>query len=152
MSPKIRIDGLKEVQAALRKLPDSTAKNVIRRVLKKRAQPVADDAQARAPVARGHLRRSVAVTTKLTKRQRSQHRKLGKGDVEMFIGAGPDPAAHMQEYGTSKEPPQPFMRPAWDGGWYRLLMGVKEDMWSEIRKSSKRLMRKAARAAGKAKG
>lgn len=152
MSLKVRMEGLKEVQAALRKLPDSTAKNVIRRVLKKNGQPIADDAQARAPVARGHLRRSVAVTTKLTKRQRSKHRKLGKGDVEMFIGAGPDPAAHMQEFGTSKDAPQPFMRPAWDGGWRRLWTGIRQDMWDEIRKSSERLMRKAARAAAKAKG
>lgn len=150
MALKVRMEGLKEVQAALRKLPDATAKNVMRRVMKTNAKPIADDAQARAPVSQGHLRRSIAVTTKLTRRQRSKHRKLGKGDVEMFIGAGPDPAAHMQEFGTSKETPQPFMRPAWDGGWRTLWLKIKQDMWNEIRKSSERLMRKAARAAAKA--
>jgi HK97 gp10 family phage protein len=145
----IRIEGLSELKAALRELPDATAKNVIRRILKKRGEPIADHARRLAPVEHGELRDSIMVGTKLSRRQRSQHRKDGADDVEMFIGAGPHPQAHMQEFGTSKDPRQPFLRPAWDAGRYALFEGIKDDLWAEIEKAAARLARKAAKVGGK---
>lgn len=96
MSIKFKIDGLKEIQVALRQLPDATAKNVMRRILRKRAKPIADRAKSLAPVDDGELKDSIAVSTKLNKRQRSRHRKPDKDDVEVFVGAGPLP----QEVGS----------------------------------------------------
>lgn len=146
MSITMKVEGLKEVQTALRQLPDSTAKNVIRRVLRKAGQPIADRARELAPVEHGDLRDSIAVSTKLSKSQRRKHRKGGKDDVEVFVGAGPHPQAHLQEFGTSEFPAQPFLRPAWDQHKRGVLESIKGLMWEEIRKAADRLARKAARA------
>lgn len=148
MSITMKVEGLKEVKTALRQLPDATAKNVIRRVLRKAGQPIADRARELAPVDEGDLKDSIAVSTKLSKSQRRKHRKGGKDDVEVFVGAGPHPQAHLQEFGTSEFPAQPFMRPAWDQHKRAALDGIKDGMWAEIRKAAERLARKAAKLRG----
>lgn len=153
MGLTVKIDGLRELDRALAELPKATGKNVLRRVLKKRAEPIAADAAARAPVAEGpgggDLRESIAVSTRLSARQRRQHRRMFRDDraaVEMFVGAGPLPEAHLQEFGTAHHGPQAFLRPAWDAGWRGLLEGLKRDLWTEIRKSAARLAKKRAKA------
>ena len=148
----MKVEGLKAVQTALRQLPDATAKNVMRRVLREAGKPIAETARQLAPFEDGDLRDSIAVSTKLSKSQRKKHRKGGKDDVEVFVGAGPHPQAHLQEFGTSNHPAQPFLRPAWDKHKRAVLDGIKEAMWTEIRKAADRLARKAARAAAKLKG
>ena len=156
MATRVRVDGLRELEKALADLPKATGKNVLRRVLRKRATPIADDMKAKAPddPATGgmDLRNSIGVGTRLSKRQGKMHRKMFKSDkasVEMFVGAGPVPHAHLQEFGTAHHGPQPFARPAWDAGKGPLLDGLKDDLWQEIQKSAQRLARKAARQAAK---
>jgi HK97 gp10 family phage protein len=156
MRETVRVEGLRELERALEELPKSTGKAVLRRVLKKRAEPIARHMTALAPddpaTGGNDLRSSIGVSTKLSKRQASQHRKMFKDDkasVEMFVGAGPLPQAHLQEFGSSIHGPQPFARPAWDAGHGALLEGLKDDLWSEIKKSADRLARKSARAAAK---
>lgn len=152
MSIKVKITGLRQIEQALSNLPKATAKNVVRRVLKARAQPIAEAARRLAPVDRGDLTKSITVGTKLSKAQRSQHKKRTPGTVEMFIGAGRNPQAVLQEFGTAHHPPQPFMRPAWDSGKEQLLSGLKEDLWAEVQKAVGRQARKAAKAAASAGG
>ena len=152
MAETVKVEGLRELEAALKELPRSTGKAALRRALKKAAKPIADAAAARAPVDEGHLRDSIGVGTKLTRRQRSLHRKMFRNDraaVEMFVGAGGLAQAITQEFGTFKEPPQPFMRPAWDAGKNALLDGIKDDLWGEIQKAAQRHARKMARLARK---
>ena len=67
----------------------------------------------------------------------------------MFAGAGAHlfvPQAVMQEFGTEHHGPQPFLRPAWDGGKMRMLSGIKRDLWAEIKRAADRVARKRARA------
>jgi HK97 gp10 family phage protein len=142
---KVKVEGLSEIMTALRELPNATAKNVMKRVLLKRAEPVAERARQLAPFKEGHLKASIHVSTKLTKRQKGRHRKVHRDDVEVFVGPGADPAAHLQEYGSSIHPAQPFMRPAWDQTKDDLLDGVGADMWAEIEKAAARLAKKAAK-------
>jgi HK97 gp10 family phage protein len=139
----VKVEGLKALQTALQELPKATAQGVMLRVLKKRAQPIADAARQLVPVASGELRNSIVVSTKLTRRQRGQHEKAGPNDVEVFVGPGALPQAHLQEFGTFKEPPQPFMRPAWDRERNGVLEGLKGDLWAEIEKAATRLSSKA---------
>lgn len=148
----VKITGLRELENALRELPKATGKNVLRRVLRKRAEPMADAARSSAPddpaTGAGDLRSSIAVSTKLSKRQASLHRKMFRDDkaaVEMFVGAGPVPQATQQEFGNINHGPQPFMRPAWDSGKDQILDGIKDDLAEEIDKAAKRLARKAAK-------
>jgi HK97 gp10 family phage protein len=161
-----RIEGLSELLAALEELPKATGKNVIRRILKKRAQPIADDAEARAPVYAGPprkiknkrtgkeitlrpgaLKKSVKVGSKLSRRQRKAAADT-KSYTEIYIGPAPLPQATLQEFGTSKDRPQPFMRPAWDAHKGTLLNGLKDDLWDEISRAAARLARKTAKAKG----
>ena len=97
MAQKFRIEGLKALDKALGQLPRATGKNVLRRVARKALEPIIADAKTKAPVgipgprSGGTLRDSLAVSTKLSRRQKALHKKLVRGDkssIEMFAGAG----------------------------------------------------------------
>jgi HK97 gp10 family phage protein len=130
-------------------LSRASAKNVVRRALTKAAAPIESDAEARAPQLRGHLKQSFTTGTKLTRRQKSQHKK--ESEVEIFVGPGGLPQAHLQEFGSSVHGPQPFLRPAWDSNKMSALNNIGKELASEIDKAAKRLERKAARLAAKAR-
>ena len=149
---KIRVEGLKELDRALGLLPRATGKNVLRRVARNALQPIIDDAKTKVHVDTGRLRDSLAVSTKLSRRQKSLHKKLVRGDkssVEMFAGAGAHsfvPQAIMEEFGSRFRGPHSFLRPAWDGGKMKVLSDIKKDLWMEIKKAADRVARKKARA------
>jgi HK97 gp10 family phage protein len=137
----VHVDGLSEVQEVLRSLlPDRTARTIMKRVLLKRAKPIAERARALAPKKTGKLQLSFT-QGKLARPQR----KIDPNDVEVFVGAGPVPYAHLQEFGSSVHKAQPFMRPAWDASKGTVLSGIADDMWEEIKKAAARMARKAAR-------
>jgi HK97 gp10 family phage protein len=157
MVERVKIEGLKELQTALQELPKATARNVMRRILKARGKPIAEAARKHVPVDQGDLKDSIAVSTTLSKRQKRMHRKPDKDDVEVYVGPGPHPQAHWLEFGTDERthasgksvgdvPKKPFMRPAWDSQRRGLLVGIKTDLWAEIKKAADRLARKAAKA------
>lgn len=145
----VKVEGLKELEKALKELPRATAKNVMKRVLIQAGQPVADQAEGLAPVNTGKLQKSIDIGVKLTRRQKSSSPK--QSAVEVYIGVGRSlPQGVFQEFGTAKNPPQPFMRPAWDGNKLGVLEKIKDLTWAEIKKAADRASRKAARLAAKA--
>jgi HK97 gp10 family phage protein len=151
----VKLTGFKELEAALEELTKAAGKGVLRRAGKTVLQQIADAAQGMAPRAPGPgggtLAESIAVSTVLSKQQKAQHRKTVKDDkssVEVFVGAGPDPAAHNQEFGNANHGAQPFMRPAWDAGKAKVLDDLKDELWTEIDKAAARAARKAAKAGG----
>lgn len=149
MTVKVKVEGLRQVQTALRELPKkSLRRNVLKRVGMRRLEPIARDMRAHVAVHQGLLRESISVSTVLSKRQRKLHRK--QDDVEIFAGPGPDPAGHLEEFGSIHNAPHPFVRPAWDAGKHALLEGIEDDLWAEIQSASERLARKTARLARKA--
>jgi HK97 gp10 family phage protein len=141
----VRIEGLKELEAALTELPTANAKAVLRRTLKEAGEPVARAARSLAPKDHGDLAESIDVSPKLSGRQSKLHKK--EAAVEMFIGAGPSAAhAHLQEFGTGPgHVAQPFMRPAWDQNKAKVLDTIANMTWIEIEKTAKRLAKRAAR-------
>lgn len=146
---KVRVEGLRELEKALKELPRATAANVMKRVLMQAGQPVQSEAAALAPVDTGTLQSRVDMGTRLTRRQKSKAPKESK--VEVYIGVrGQLPRSHFQEFGTAEDPPQPYMRPAWDGNKMAVLESIKSLTWAEIEKAATRLARKNARAAAKA--
>lgn len=147
----VHIEGLRELQTALHELPKATAKNVMRRVLLERAKPIADSASSRARVRSGALKTSFKAGTKLSRRQKSENGSLGD-TVEVYIGPSPLVQAITEEFGTDKVTANPMLRPAWHSGKDKVLEGIKEDMWKEIKKAADRLARKAAKAARAAGG
>jgi len=146
----VRVEGLSEMKDAFLEIPKTTGKNIIKRVLAKRAQPIATDASAGAPVNTGKLRGSVTVGTKLSRRQARAARD-SRSYTEVYAGPGALAQSTLQEFGTSKDKPQPFMRPAWDRAKGGLLNNLATDLWAEIQKAAERIARKTARLAKKGK-
>lgn len=168
MSIDVRLEGFSELEEALDQLSKSAGRGVLKRGLKKAAQPTADLMNSLAPEGpTGNLKGSIVVGSKLSKNQTGEHRKLVRDDrssVEMFVGADYNLSgrhAHLVEFGTGprfhKEtgrfvgsmPPQPFARPAWDQDQEAMLERLSEELWAEIEKSIARAERKAARIAAK---
>lgn len=149
MAETFKIEGLAALEKTLAELPKATGKGALRRVLRQRAAPVADAMRADAARASGDLQDSIGHGTRLSPRQRALHRRWGTSSaVEYFIGAGPLPQAITEEFGTFDQAPRPFARPNWDAHRYRLLDGLKQDLWAEITKSAERRARKLARQKG----
>lgn len=152
----IRIEGLKELDKALSEMKTATAKGVVRRTLTKALQPMAQEAASLAPddpkTGAPDLHTSIKVSDKLKVGRRPMVNGFGfrDGTVTVFMGPTRDgyPQAIMQEFGTVKQPAQPYMRPAWDAGHMKLLEGVKDGLGAEITKTAERAARKALKKAG----
>ena len=152
----VRIEGLRELEKALAELPKATGKNVLRRTLRKAAEPMVAAAQSKAPVDSGGLRDSIQIATRLSRRQARLHRKMFKDDrasVEIFAGVSALPHAHLLEFGTGPRyhksgkyvgqvAPHPFMRPAWDAHKRPMLDAISKELGEEIMKAAQRLARK----------
>ena len=142
---KFNIEGLAELDEALKELPKATARNVLLRTLKVEAQVIADAGRALAPRETGWLAESYQVSTKLTRRQ-----KTAKGsDVEVYVGPGASTRAIVTEFGSANQAAHPHLRPAWDGNVKRVLAAITTDLAKEIEKARARLARKAERLAAK---
>jgi len=144
-----KIEGLSDLDNALKELPKATARNVLLRTLKKEAQPIVSAGEAYAPKLTGRLAQSYTVTTKLSRRQKSMFPK--ESMVEVYVGPSPHPKSVQTEFGNAHQAAHPHLRPAWDGNWQRVLEGIKNTLASEIEKARARLARKAEREAAKLK-
>ena len=155
---KVKVEGLREVDAALGQLGKATGRNVMRRVALARLERLADEARRLAPnnpdTGGNDLRESISVSTKLGGYAKRLN-KRSKSEAEAHMGpAGKGgtkapPQGTQQEFGNQNHGPQPFMRPAWDGGKDALLEGIADDFWTEISKAAARQAKKAARLAAK---
>lgn len=148
MSMEMQLEGFRELEDALDDLSRAAGKGVLRRSLRKAAQPMADLMADAAPRGQGHLQESIAVSSKLSKRQAAEHRAMFRDQraaVEMFVGAGALPQAHQAEFGNEHQAPQPFARPAWDQDQGALLERLGGHLWEEFEKSLARAKRKAAK-------
>lgn len=144
-----KVEGLKELEAALKELPRTTARGVLRRTLVKEAKPIAAAGEANAPKLTGQLAQSYTIGSKLSRRQKRLHKK--ESDVEIFVGPTPHPKSVQTEFGNAHQAPHPHLRPAWDGNVMRVLDGIRNTLADEIEKTRARIARKAARIAAKMK-
>lgn len=138
---KTTVEGLKEVEAVFADLGKSVSRRIARKALTAGGEILAKEMRSRAPRKDSNLVESIDVGTQLTRRQRAMHRK--QDPVEVFVGAK-DPAAVPQEFGTFKEPPQPFARPAWDASKTQVLDRISDELMVGVDQA-------VARAAAKAK-
>lgn len=139
----VKIEGLRELDAALGQLTKATAKGVLKRVLTDAGEITAQAARGMAPIDEHHLYESIDVGTKLNPAQSSQHKEQGgKAFQEMFVGTN-NPAGVQQEFGNSRHGAQPFMRPAWDGTKGSVLERISNNLWAEISKAAARAARRS---------
>ncbi len=129
---EVKITGLAELDKLLKALPGKVEKNILRGAMRAGAKVFQDRARGLAPVASGKLRESIRVST-----------RAKQGQVWATVTAGGKRAfyAPMVEFGTARHfikpkhrqslfvaglaretvdhpgaRPNPFMRPALDGG------------------------------------
>lgn len=143
----VKVEGLRDLDAALGRLKASTAKGVLRRVGKAALQPFDAAWRSRAPRRTGELAGSGGVGSKLSRSQREAHER--ESFVEVFAGPGPNPQAIQEEFGNSHQPPRPFVRPAWEETKRETLEIVKTELGGEIVRTAARAAKRAARLAAK---
>lgn len=166
MREVVKVEGFRELDAALAELPRSFQKGVLTRTLKKAAEPIADAARGMVPVDKGDLKASIAVSPKVKNEAgraefaAAMRAGLGKGaavqamrdarrengtkfSAVMHVGPAVPRGfhGHFVEFGTVKMGPEPFMRPAWDGEKHRALQLIKTEMSNELIKAAKRVAR-----------
>lgn len=105
---EFRIEGAKEMERVLKQLGPNVAARVGDAALRAGAKPIVEEAKRLAPARSGELRDNI----------KAQIERRRKGDDERVILIGFDKSvsyrAHFVEFGTSKMPAKPFMRPAMD--------------------------------------
>lgn len=142
------VQGVEETIAALREFPRATGRATLRRALVKAANPVAVVARSYAPddpaTGAPDLKSSIDVATQLTPR----HRGSRQNEVEVHVGPTKQAGravlnyAAIQEFGSYKQRPVPFMRPAWDRMKGLVLKILEKELTVEFEKAARRLDRK----------
>ena len=174
----VKVEGLKELDAALGELSKGAARGVLRRVLIKAAQPMADKAEQLAPDdpdgPAADLKQSIRISAKLKNKtgnaefhaamkaglgkaaavdaMRDARRASGE-DSFAIIYVGPEAGRNsnvgaLQEFGPKHHPAHPFMRPAWDQHKEDALKIISSELGDEIAKSAARAKKRAARKPG----
>ncbi|UVI39247.1 HK97-gp10 family putative phage morphogenesis protein [Qipengyuania spongiae] len=137
-----KIEGFRELDAALAKLgKHTTEKALLRRIAKKALTPMLERAKALAPDDDGQLKDSIVMGSRLTRAARAQDGKTPRAGIRTFVGTA-SRYGFLQEYGRADAPAQPFMRPAWDTQGPKALEIVKRDLGDEIEKTAARLAKR----------
>ncbi len=129
-----KITGLESLIKKLNDLPDKLEKKVIRSAVRKGAIIVRDKARGYAPKKTGTLKKSIKIRNNKSARGITSF-KIGptndkKKGTDVFYG-------RFQEFGTSKMPAHPFMRPAYDESEKEVLDKVIDEIRSKVEESTK---------------
>lgn len=103
MSVQISISGDKALIKSLKALPKLVARRCLRQAMRPAMKIVRDEAKQNAPVDTGLTKKSIKV--------RAMRRSTKFIGIDVQIGTF---YGSFLEYGTSKLPPKPFMKPAFD--------------------------------------
>lgn len=154
MKFSFKMEGLKELDAALAEFRPMTGRNILRRAGTQAMEPVADEMRAKAPVQRGHeqdLKKSIDTGTKGAKSAKREFRDTHVVEVyagPSVVGDGVLPQAYQQEFGNENHGPQPYVRPGWDVKRSGVMPDLKDRLGTELDKASKRAARRALKAKG----
>lgn len=102
MAAPVTIKGQAELATRLKRLANKASKNQIEAALSAGALVIQNQAKVNAPVRTGTLRRSV-----------THEVEAGNGEGQARIGTNIEYAPYV-EFGTSRRPPNPFLRNAYD--------------------------------------
>lgn len=146
METKLELQGFDELESVLVTLPQSTAKSVARRVMKRALVPMAEAMKSNAPRGLGDLIASIGIGTRLSRRQARMARgDRREGEVTVYVGAGALAQATQTEFGNEHMPAQPWARPAFDQTWQRVMRLLASGMSEELRKVVARRAKRAAK-------
>ncbi len=129
MSLKIKIEGLDELDKAIRKLPQNIQKRVLKGALRAGGRVIVKDAKQRVPVDSGTLKKSIVVVTGRSK----------EGALMFVTTKSSAFYSHLIEFGTSKMRPQPFLRPAFDNTQEEVIQAIGDKLADGIVKETAKL-------------
>jgi|SRR5215217_1326374 len=144
MKVTVKVDGLRELDAALSQFTPTKRRAIGRKALDEAGEITAKAARALAPRDTGGLAESIDVSGTLSRAQRGEHVKAA--EQERFIGPDSRPQGHLREFGGDGNPPQPFMRPAWDQTKTQVLDRIGDELWLGVENAVTAAARKALKA------
>jgi HK97 gp10 family phage protein len=111
-----RVEGAKQIEAAMKELGVQAANRIARSALNRAATPIVKRARELAPTpgdpndpyATGQLKRAI------TKRLRRQRRGSSRQTVLVGIERPASRYAHLAEFGSSRQAAEPYLRPSLD--------------------------------------
>lgn len=167
MKSTIKIEGLRELEAALSQFTKATQRRVLERVLKKAAKPIEAAAKQAAPVDTGELKRSIKTTVLRTNAGKAAFAEAMRGGASRkeaaraareanraAKGQGASAVVRVQakarhaifaEFGTVKMAAQPFMGPAFRSKSSTSLASIRDDLKAEIATTAARIAKRNAR-------
>jgi HK97 gp10 family phage protein len=144
MKVRVSFVGGKELDEALNQFTPSKRRAIGRVALDNAGEITARAMRGLAPRDSGGLAESIDVSGTLSKRQKSEHTKAA--EQERFVGPDSRPQAHLREFGSDGNAPQPFARTAWDQTKGQVLDRISDELWLGIEKAVKSAARKALKA------
>lgn len=170
----VTVEGLSDLEDALKELPKATGKNCVRRALVAAATPIVFEASVLIRVRRIAVRVAVS-KIKFTSGNAGKQafaEAMANGATREEAGAAAhaanaatddDPnltsgvamigptreAFYGFEFGTIHQAPQPFMRPAWDDNKQSALQLIQTELKTQIEKARQRIVAKQQRLLAK---
>jgi HK97 gp10 family phage protein len=126
---EIKMTGGPELERALRELGGNIAGRLGGNAVRAGARVIANEAKQRVPVRTGALRKSIRVFTERADRGGTV-RQAWVG-TRLFY-------SWFVEFGTSKQPPQPFLRPARDEGAQKAVDKIVENLSAGIERETQK--------------
>lgn len=154
------VSGLRELQAALKELPNRIAKNVLRGAVAAGAATIRSEARQRAPVytgpvSAGHpppgtLKRAIyqkQIREKCTSTRQTFYVGVRKGGKYRFQGKKGTLSqdayyASWVEFGTSKQVAHPYMRPAYEMRKEAAVQAIKQYLEKRIPEEAQKAAKK----------
>lgn len=144
---QVQLTGFREMAERLKQLPERVAKNALRRAVAAGAAEVRNQARANAPVDTGEMKRDIQ-----QKREKDQRGNF-MAKYSIFVRSGKKSrlsgrARDVQkdsfywkfvEFGTSKMPAQPFLRPAFEAKKEEALRIIGEKLDEGIQQAARDL-------------
>jgi len=150
MSINFKMDGFKQLERSLSKLPKALSDGVERSALRAGAKPIEKKAKASVAVSSGLLKQSLGTSVKKNRGGENKGNlsarvgaRTGFGKTEMVNGkpVRKDPVkyAHLVEYGTSRTAAKPFIRPAVESSKNEVLEGMAKGYEKGMARVSKKI-------------
>ncbi|MBK5206122.1 MAG: HK97 gp10 family phage protein [Polaromonas sp.] len=147
MGEFVQLTGFAELAKALRELPDRVARNGLRAAVNAGATVVKNQARKNAPVDTGLLKKNIF--QKQIREASSQYQQTFAVGVRQGHARNKDGSKkelpyywRFMEFGTSKMPARPFLRPAFEAKKEEAVKRIKEKLDERIQKYARDLAKK----------
>ena len=154
---RLQLHGLREMQAALRALPDEIEDAAVVQALKEAGEPMRQGMADLAPRRRSaeSLADNIVISEKLSDSGKQTAPRDGKEEAYVYVGPdmekpGYAPHGHLAEFGTGPRyhesgkstgsmPAQPFVRPAFDAFKGVVARAFGPKMWEIVKAAAKKV-------------